>query len=249
MMARRRERHDRRSGRYSRSQSRSRIAGWLRSNWRSLLPAVAFLVLTFALSVAVAPNPFIRGAIVGAGGTLAVGVVFLAALIGSDSMRFVLGTLGEGATEEFFSSRTRRRAGWHLINGIVINGRDIDHIAIGPGGVLAIETKWRSAQQHSRDWAMPARAQTVDAARVASNLIRQEADADLVAVPVLMEWGPGAPPRTNLDHDGIISVTSNDLAPFERWLEEDRLSLQEVDRISGAIDDFLARQLRSNTAR
>lgn len=222
------------------------MAGWLRRNLRPLLPAVGLILLAFAISAAVAPTSFIRGAVVGGGLTFTAGLFLFAALIGSDSMRFVLGTLGEDATEEFFSTRARRRAGWHLINGVIINGRDIDHIAIGPGGILAIETKWRSAQKHSRDWAVQARGQAADAARVANNLIRQEAGNSLVAVPVLMEWGPGSPPRTDMDHDGVICVTSKDLVPFERWLEDRRLSLEEADRIGAAIDDFLVRQLQHN---
>ena len=225
------------------------MAGWLRRGWRPLLPAVGLIVVAFAISAAVAPTPFLQGVVIGGGLAFTTALFLFAALIGSDSMRFVLGALGEDATQAFFTSRPRRRAGWQLINGVIINGRDIDHIAVGPGGILAIETKWRSADKHSRDWAPHALRQAADAARIASNLIRQEAGTDVAAVPVLIEWGPGSPARTVMHDDGVISVTSKDLEPFERWLQEPRLGLEEVDHISAAMAGFQKRQLRYNAKR
>jgi len=54
-----------------------------------------------------------------------------------------MGVNGEAWTAE--ALRKLSRDGWRLVNGLKLNNRvDIDHVAIGPGGVLAVESKWSS---------------------------------------------------------------------------------------------------------
>jgi hypothetical protein len=40
--------------------------------------------------------------------------------------------------------RKLHRKGWRIIDNLPMDGYDIDHIAIGPGGVVVLETKWTS---------------------------------------------------------------------------------------------------------
>lgn len=40
--------------------------------------------------------------------------------------------------------RKLHRKGWRVIDNLPLDGFDIDHIAIGPGGVIVLETKWTS---------------------------------------------------------------------------------------------------------
>ena len=41
--------------------------------------------------------------------------------------------------------RSLRKRDWHLANGLLLRRvADIDHVVIGPGGVLVIETKYSS---------------------------------------------------------------------------------------------------------
>jgi hypothetical protein len=58
----------------------------------------------------------------------------------------MMGDLGEQWTAS--ELRKLRRRGWRLVNHVMLKNRDIDHVLVGPGGVLAVETKW-SAQQWS----------------------------------------------------------------------------------------------------
>ena len=54
-------------------------------------------------------------------------------------------TLGE-AGEEWTSNELRRlrRHGWKFVNGLQFRVGDIDHVAVGPDGVVVIESKWTS---------------------------------------------------------------------------------------------------------
>lgn len=40
--------------------------------------------------------------------------------------------------------RKLRRKGWRIIDNLPLDGFDIDHISVGPGGVIVMETKWTS---------------------------------------------------------------------------------------------------------
>jgi hypothetical protein len=74
--------------------------------------------------------------------------------------------------------------------------RNVDHVAITPGAVLAIETKFVGA---GRDWAKdPWRDRNLrdarDSARAVKSLVRsQRLDVELPVVPVLLLWGMGSP--------------------------------------------------------
>lgn len=51
--------------------------------------------------------------------------------------------------------RKLRAASWRVVNHFALEDWDIDHVLVGPGGVIAVETKWshrdwRTAQ--SRPW-------------------------------------------------------------------------------------------------
>src|SRR4051812_48355601 len=58
---------------------------------------------------------------------------------------------GMGATAETWTAaelRRLRRHGWRMINGLVLPGRDVDHLLVGPTGVIVVETKWSSTDWH-----------------------------------------------------------------------------------------------------
>lgn len=220
------------------------MRAWLWEHRGSLAPAAALVLVAFVPLGVVVPGPFWRGVVVGVAVTFTGAMLTFASLVGSNSMRFFVGSLGEEATEELFTTRERRRNGWEIVNGVMINGRDIDHIAVGPGGVLAIESKWRGTERSSRDWAAHAIRQAAEAARTTRNLIRQEAElGDLPVVPVLIEWGPGAHERPMEHIDGVVSVSGRSLEAFDVWLDEPRLDLERATAIAEALASFLDRQL------
>jgi hypothetical protein len=65
----------------------------------------------------------------------------LAALVWTGAASKVMGVKGAISTVE--ALRGLRRRGWRLVNDLKLHSRsDIDHVAVGPGGVLVVETKW-----------------------------------------------------------------------------------------------------------
>lgn len=67
----------------------------------------------------------------------------------SGSTHLLMGDLGEQWSREELEGL--QRGGWRIIHRVLFRrADDIDHVAIGPGGVVVIETKWSSA-----DWKSP----------------------------------------------------------------------------------------------
>jgi hypothetical protein len=86
------------------------------------------------------PWQFARGLFVG------VGVSALVVMIGYLVLA-LSGTVarGMGATAEMWTAselRRLRKHGWLIVNGLALEGRDIDHVLVGPGGVVVVESKW-----------------------------------------------------------------------------------------------------------
>jgi hypothetical protein len=52
-----------------------------------------------------------------------------------------------GLAEQFTATELRalRRRQWHLANGVMLKKGDIDHVVVGPGGVLVVESKYSSS--------------------------------------------------------------------------------------------------------
>lgn len=51
-----------------------------------------------------------------------------------------MGTVGEEWTTQ--ELRRLEKWGWHVVTGVTLPGHQIDHVAVGPSGVLVVETKW-----------------------------------------------------------------------------------------------------------
>jgi len=122
---------------------------WSRQRWRELA-GLTFTMAGSAVLVWLLPGgAFYRGVVVG---VLLASLAWLLALlivVGSGNLPRLWGVGGERATAEEFTSRRRKKQGWALVNGLRLGGQEIDHIAVGPGGVLVIETKWAPSKPWS----------------------------------------------------------------------------------------------------
>ena len=149
-------------------------------------------VAATALVEYVAPNEFLRGAIVGAGIVFVIGGLAFAAVLFTGT-----GPLTMGATGEMWTSselRPLRKHGWKLVDHVFYRYRDIDHLLVGPCGAIVVESKWSAkawtlnppegrllrhveqAQRTARDL------------RLAVPQLRQREDR---VRPVLFLWGGG----------------------------------------------------------
>jgi hypothetical protein len=119
--------------------------------------------------------------------------------LGVDGLRHLLdpdvsgddGGVGESFTREALPGR---QFGWPVVDDVAMEHRNIDHVAVTPRAVLAIETKFVGA---GRQWATDRyREASMDDARLSARsgryvlLCRGVKDVPVEAV--LMVWGPGA---------------------------------------------------------
>lgn len=90
--------------------------------------------------------------------------------------------------------RSLERNGWRVIHDIEFSGFNVDHVAVGPSGIYAIETKNTSAH-----WNLTSArngqylADAIDQARFGARKIRLllNEGAQLPVTPVVICWGPG----------------------------------------------------------
>lgn len=131
---------DGRAGQWARGQVRQRQWRFVRRRWRLLVTMAAVAAAATAVLAALARSDFQRGFVIGfvlagASGALAMLVMQIA---GTAPMRM-------GATAEQWTAgelRPLRKSGWRIINHVALQKWDIDHVLVGPGGILAVETKW-----------------------------------------------------------------------------------------------------------
>lgn len=169
------------------------------SNWRSF---AGFLITALVLITGIAfliPQPFARGVFVGTSASFAICTVTYMILALSGTV-----ATGMGATAEIWTAselRPLRKHGWTIINGVPLEGRDVDHVLVGPGGVIVVESKW-SAGGWQTDPPDPHVRHAIEQASRNARSLRLWHGVKATGVPVrsaVLLWGgtrPGAPDRS-----------------------------------------------------
>jgi len=137
---------DDRTGVWARRQIRAERLHVLRMNWRVFSGMVVVAALFVGGVAFLIPFAFFRGLVVGISASLVLGAIgyLILALSGTVAP-------GMGATAEMWTAselRRLRRHGWTVVNGVPLKGRDVDHVLVGPGGVVVVESKWSSYGWH-----------------------------------------------------------------------------------------------------
>jgi hypothetical protein len=79
-----------------------------------------------------------------------------------------------------------RDHGWYVADDVLLPHVDVDHVAIGPAGVLAIQTMWTNRAD--------GRGKAAARARIAAHQLRQafaRQELDVEVVPAVLAFGPG----------------------------------------------------------
>jgi hypothetical protein len=105
-----------------------------------------------------------------------------------------------GAEAEEWTSQALRKhlPDWFLLDDVALEWSNVDHVLVGPGGLFAVETKWRSRwrdrQVDPSQWVL--RADLRDAQERAQELQDCLMRYGLVVEvkPALIIWGPGIKP-------------------------------------------------------
>lgn len=156
------------------------------------------------------------------------------------------GAWGEEATRDALATAKRKRLIWGWIDSIDLSGGDIDHVVVTRnGGLVAIDSKWRSDTRDFGDIAHSAVRLRTRAEAVARSLLKQErgghrakVNALQVTVAVVV-WGAA---RKELPPD-INGVAFVDGTQLRSWLAS--LAGNPVDHAAAAevlakFEDFRA---------
>ncbi len=131
----------------------------------------------------------------------------------------MMGDLGEQWTAG--ELRKLRKRGWRVVNHVLLRSSDIDHVLIGPGGLYAVETKWRSdaASFDASDDRVLAAARSVTGSARSLQLWQNIKNVGRPQVhPVLVLWGPGIAQRADIAPVRRLDQCTVVLGPhFEAW--------------------------------
>lgn len=169
----------------------------------------AHLAITTAVAISLGalvfllPSQFgaVKGFAFGAWTAFVITSAYNWCMIASGASQSMMGEQGEVWTDG--ELRSLRKRGWRVVNHLTLKHGDIDHVAIGPGGLMVIESKWNSSplaldgtDRWVGNWADQARRNTDDVKR----FIGWGARADAPISPLLVVWGPHVRPTTDEFH-------------------------------------------------
>jgi hypothetical protein len=210
--------------------------------WFAVLPIMVFGAMG-ALFVSFLPDPenwFLAGVAVCC-------IPWTLAIIVRDQLGLAAVALG-GAAEEWTSRELRQfvrneaRAGrvWHVVDNVPMHGFDIDHVLIGPGGVIAVETKW-STDGWAKPWSLArvedgSRSARTNARHVKGLLRREPHRLDIPVDSLLVLWPSRATDIPDLPDEVVLGAT---LKEFCMRLERDRLDSRIVTAAATAIATFV----------
>jgi hypothetical protein len=133
---------------------------------------------------------------------------------------------GMGATAEMWTAselRRLRKHGWLIVNGLALEGRDIDHVLVGPGGVAVVESKW-SADGWDLRTLDRALAKAVDQVVANARSLRLWTAVKASGSPVssvVVLWGgtrTGSPERPSEPVELGETTVAFGLAAIRRWV-------------------------------
>lgn len=127
--------------------------------------------------------------------------------------------LGDDCAETLFRRRSES-AGWFAFNNIAIAGADVDHVAIGPGGIVVIETKtWSSPLTgtltgSNRTAVARAETQVRKYGTRIGWLLQQHGCSETVRGVMIVSCGPSRPSKVARTPGGVRVVSVDDLRTF-----------------------------------
>lgn len=197
-----------RAGRTTRRRGRAAAWSLVRSNAIALCGVALAMLAPLCLLGLLGGWTFAVGFAVGVALTFLVLVV----LYLSGALAFIV-----GASSERDTSRSLRRhlpQGWRLVDDVPFDRFNVDHVLLGPGRVIAIETKFTTNRVWT-EWGRPTKqlqasiAQARHAARKIGLLLKI---GDVEAA--VITWGPTTRSDKTRDHDGVPVIPGDRIADW-----------------------------------
>jgi hypothetical protein len=235
---------DRRAGAWARAKARTTQLRFVRVNVWPLTVVVGAIVGSSVAVMPFLPSSFGRGFFLGAGVAGSAGLIAVWTLQTTGTAATMMGDLAEQWTAG--ELRRLRRRGWRLVNHFSLRPWDIDHVLIGPGGVLAVETKWTT-----QPWILSPpedriRRAAAQAARNADDLrawtALSAAGATEIKAAVVL-WGAdthGVSPVLAVQRvDGVDVIVGPALHAWLRQVPDDVLTPETIEKAWEVLDHHL----------
>lgn len=191
---------------YSRREFRQRFHGWMRRNAKLVWALSAGFVGLIALGTVgyamLLPSTRFTWWMVGVFQATIVAIYFHtlnAAFLGHDreAIRHLRGAWGEENTRGELQRAKRKRLIWGWVDSVSFQIGDVDHLVVTRrGGLVAVDSKWRSDAGDTVDMARAAKRAGLRAEALARTLISTERRAHhraktnpLPVTPVVVLWG------------------------------------------------------------
>lgn len=191
---------------YPRRKYRALFKGWARRNVKLLalvaLCCAALVVFEVAVVLLVIPAKGVRWWLIGvlqtAGVMGALHLVNAAFLANNrEAISQLRGAWGEEATRDELRRAKRKRLIWGWVDSVALQAGDLDHLVVTRnGGLIAIDSKWRSDGNDAAAMADSAAKARLRAEGIARGLLKSErgthrAKGHAVSVrPLVVIWGP-----------------------------------------------------------
>jgi len=225
---------DHRTGASSRREVRARHRRWLRRQWHVTAVVAAltgFAVAAVHVFVWKPVAPYVIGALLAS----AAWQIYTMMLETGGVASRRSGIVAEQWTAD--ELRQLRCDDWIVVNHVMLEWRDVDHVLLGPGGFLAIETKfrsdWGSNKQDFGAWAKTARE---DAHDVGVRLQQWKTDVQ----PIVVMWGPEVSTcfPDIFEHDGVTFCPGPQLRQLVGSLP-DKVEAGQVNKAFTFLDNYL----------
>lgn len=214
---------DGRAGSFARAKARRAQGAFIRRRWPALAIGWLIFVAPVPLFWWLVPNELLRGVFVGASLTGATAAVWFLVVQSTGTAPIMMGDRAEQWTAQVLRKLGR---GWRVVNRFLLSSYgDLDHVAIGPPGVLVIETKWSASPWQSPDGIRRLHAAVAQVQRVTRQLRLWTAvkKSSVRVRPVVVLWGGGGSGGTDPVKyvDGVAVVEGNAFRSWVRALEAD----------------------------
>jgi hypothetical protein len=147
------------------------------------------------------------------------------------------------------SSGVRRlhRKGWRVIDNLPFDKFDVDHIAIGPGGVVVLETKWTSdgltdAKGRLNQYGEKAVRQVQKNVTPIESVLRRNGSHASVAHACVVSWGTRSLGAPLTPPNGVTVIDGDQLGAFLSSLDH-VMSTAEIDAAADALNRYLGLRL------
>lgn len=234
-----------RTAQWARSEAWGQMGGFIRRTWLLLIAGPVACVISM-IPLALTIGGWLQGAVIATAFVSGLWMDVLATIVWTGAGNKFMGATGEAWTAQ--ELRRLHRSGWLLVNGVQRDKwGDIDHVLVGPGGVLVVETKWSSQSWPLENYESGFMAGTLKNAANQAHQARKELADSISSI------APGTPVMSaavlwsTLPSEGIGWITWRDNhtavvrgGHFRRWLKEclpdEGVAPETVDRVWSELD-------------